>query len=142
MKSYLGQRLYTIYTNIFHNNQKPIIKIYIFPLKNNILLFQNVFYIRVVRALGSIGKESKVVKKWLQHQVQKYIVRIILAISFNSTQETNPIKAQNAGFIDFCKSFWCRYSPNKAQANGHRINPAGQANNHIIIHMIHHQFHR
>ena len=67
---------------------------------------------------------------------------MILAISFNNTQETNPIKAQNAGFIDFFKLFWCRYSPIRAHANGHRINPTGHANNHIIIHMIHPQFHR
>ena len=66
----------------------------------------------------------------------------MLAINFNKTQDTNPINAQKAGFIDLFMLFWCRYSHIKAQANGHIINPKAQANIHIIIHMIHHQFHR
>ena len=66
----------------------------------------------------------------------------MLAINFNKTQDTNPINVQKAGFIDLFILFWCRYSHIKAHANGHRMSPTGQANNHIIIHTIHHQFHR
>lgn len=69
-------------------------------------------------------------------------MRITLAISFNNIQDTNQTNAPNAGFIDFCISFWCKYSQIKAPANGHNINPAGQANSHIIIPIIHHRFHR
>ena len=74
--------------------------------------------------------------------MQKYTNRIILAINFNKIQEINPIKAPKAGFMAFCMLFWCRYSPINAQAKGHSINPTGQANNHITIPIIHHQFHR
>jgi len=66
----------------------------------------------------------------------------MLAITFNKVHDKNQINAPNAGLIDFCKLFWRKNSPTKAHANGHRISPIGQANNQIIIHTIHHQFHR
>ena len=65
----------------------------------------------------------------------------MLAINFNKIQEINQTNAPKAGFMDFCMLFWCKYSPINAHANGHKINQTGQANNHIIIPIIHHQFH-
>lgn len=66
----------------------------------------------------------------------------MLAISFNKTQDTNPIKAQNAGLIEFFISLLCKYSHINAHANGPKTRPIGQANSQITIHTIHHRFHR
>jgi hypothetical protein len=55
--------------------------------------------------------------------------------------DRNPIKAPKAGLIDFWTLFLCKYSHINAHANGHKINPIGQINIHVIIHMRHHQFH-
>ena len=52
------------------------------------------------------------------------------------------MNAQKAGLIDASMVFLCKYSHIKAHQNGHRINPTGQKNIHIIIHMMHHRFHR
>ena len=65
----------------------------------------------------------------------------MLAINFNITHDKNHTKAPNAGLIDFWILLLCKYSPTKAHANGQRINPTGPANNHITIHITHHQFH-
>jgi hypothetical protein len=67
---------------------------------------------------------------------------IILTTNFNTIHDTKPIKAQKAGFVDFCISNLCIYSPIKAQTKGHKINPKGKKNIHIIIPKIHHRFHR
>jgi len=74
--------------------------------------------------------------------MQKYINNIILTINFNIIHDKNHIKAQNAGLIDFSILFWCKYSHIKAHQNGHKIKPKGHENIQIIIHIIHHRFHR
>ena len=66
----------------------------------------------------------------------------MLAINFNKTQDANQIKAPKAGFMDFSILFWCKYSHINAHANGQRTSHIGQANNQIIIHIIHHLFPR
>jgi hypothetical protein len=67
---------------------------------------------------------------------------MILVIIFSNVHDKNHINAPKAGLIDFCILFWRKNSPTNAQANGHKINHTGQANNQIIIHMMHHRFHR
>ena len=74
--------------------------------------------------------------------MQKYTSNIMLTINFSKTPEMNHIKAQKAGLIDDSKVFLCKYSPINAHQNGHRIMPIGQKNIQIIIHIIHHRFHR
>ena len=67
---------------------------------------------------------------------------IMLTTNFSKIHDVNHMKAQNAGLIAFSTLFLCKNSPIKAHPKGHKISPKGQKKAHIIIHIIHHRFHR
>ena len=62
--------------------------------------------------------------------------------NFNKVHHKNPINAQNAGLIDLCRFFFCKYSQIRAHKKGQNIIQRIPKNNHKIIHIIHHRFHR